>query len=186
MIDFEKYRDCFPKTKGKCNVNYGLYAMWERARQRAAGHSCNTQLYEGLDFTITVQDVIDKFPLDGCCPITRKRFKPGKGRGGATTSASIDRIDASKGYTPDNIRVISLGANCARTADARRGLKYKTTPSRNVGSNHGCAKLTEEDVLDIRTVLYPAGVAKRAIARMYRVSFNTIDAVVKRNTWKHI
>lgn len=38
---------------------------------------------------------------------------PGKGRNPLTT-ASLDRVDPSKGYIPDNIRFVSMWVNHAR------------------------------------------------------------------------
>tara|TARA_S200002703_G_scaffold114343_1_gene99817 strand:+ start:36 stop:614 length:579 start_codon:yes stop_codon:yes gene_type:complete len=67
------------------------------------------------DFTITVED-IEKVDA-AICPILEipmKRYKQ-QYEGGAgyqmPDSKTLDRIDPSKGYTPDNIRVISWAAN---------------------------------------------------------------------------
>ena len=61
----------------------------------------------GLSHTITPCDIVvpDKCPyLD--VPLTNIH-----GNGVVFTNCSIDRIDNSKGYTPDNIQVISRLAN---------------------------------------------------------------------------
>jgi hypothetical protein len=71
--------------------------MWKRAKHRAQYD------YGGIEFSITVEDiVIPKF-----CPYLNVPFDN-------TTkdfAYSLDRIDSSKGYTKDNIRVISVLAN---------------------------------------------------------------------------
>ena len=55
------------------------------------------------------EDVLKIWPEDGMCPALGIRLSLLKE--GRTHSPSIDRIDSSKGYTPDNIQVISTLAN---------------------------------------------------------------------------
>lgn len=70
------------------------YKLWEAARGRAKKYN--------RDFTITVEDI--KIPK--ICPV----FNEPMIRGGKY-APSIDRIDSDKGYTPDNIQIISRRAN---------------------------------------------------------------------------
>lgn len=74
--------------------------MWKQAKHRAKWD------YNGMEFTITVEDI--KIPLK--CPYFNKEFIPLDKEWGY----SLDRIDSSKGYTPDNIQVISYKANKAK------------------------------------------------------------------------
>lgn len=70
------------------------YEMWYNASRR------------GKEFTISIEDIHipDKCPVLGI-PLS-------KGKGSMTdNSPSLDRVDSSRGYTPDNIRVISFRAN---------------------------------------------------------------------------
>ena len=67
---------------------------------------------KGLDFTISIEDIV----VPEKCPVLGIRFKSGAGNGTQSvakleTSPTLDRVDNSKGYTPDNICVISLRAN---------------------------------------------------------------------------
>mgnify|MGYP003123759321 FL=1 len=62
-----------------------------------------------LLFTITMQDVKRKFPKDNICPVTKKPFLFGKEN--RDLNPSIDRIDNTKGYTYDNIAIVSYVAN---------------------------------------------------------------------------
>lgn len=69
------------------------------ARQRARDYN--------REFTITVEDIVipDRCPyLD--IPLIKKELGPR-----ADNQASIDRKDATKGYTKDNIQIISWLAN---------------------------------------------------------------------------
>ena len=63
--------------------------LWSRAKYRAK--------QKGLDFTITKEDIV----IPDTCPLL----------GTPMVSPSLDRIDSSKGYTPDNVWVISNRAN---------------------------------------------------------------------------
>ena len=66
-------------------------------------------LKKGLSFTITMQDIKMKFPKDNICPVTKKPFEYDvKTR---DQNATIDRADNNKGYTCDNIVIVSWTAN---------------------------------------------------------------------------
>lgn len=67
---------------------------------------------KGLEFSITVDDIV----IPKRCPVLGITLKAGVGGGTVSvakleSSPTLDRIDNSKGYTPDNICVISLRAN---------------------------------------------------------------------------
>jgi hypothetical protein len=75
--------------------------MLSRSKSRA--------LAKGLEHTITLEDI--KIP--DTCPLLGIPIKDntGNGRGNCRDSPSLDRLDSSKGYTPDNVWVISNRAN---------------------------------------------------------------------------
>lgn len=101
------------KNKTRCLESYE-YQLWLGARHRAQT--------KGMDFTITLEDI----EIPELCPVlgiplvkrSSERFN----------SPSIDRIDNTKGYTPDNICVISYRANSlknnASPEEMRRVLAY--------------------------------------------------------------
>ena len=62
------------------------------------------------EHTITVDDVRAIYPQDGCCPIFGMKLEFNSA-GFRENSPSIDRIDSTRGYTPDNIQIISWKAN---------------------------------------------------------------------------
>jgi hypothetical protein len=72
-------------------------AIWSRAKYRAK--------QRGLEFTIEQKDIIipDKCPLLGIDIIPKSKDR--------IHSPSLDRKDSKKGYTPDNIWVVSSRAN---------------------------------------------------------------------------
>ena len=71
----------------------------------------------GREFTITKQDVYDAMPEDMICPVLGKPMYVEGQYESRDWSPSLDRKDPSKGYTPDNIQVISSRANWIK-ADA--------------------------------------------------------------------
>lgn len=80
--------------------------MAARAKKRAKK--------KGLDFTITYADIV----VPEHCPILGTKMfwnHTINGRKAQRTTPSLDRIDSSKGYTPDNIQVISYRANCLKS-----------------------------------------------------------------------
>lgn len=60
----------------------------------------------GLEFCLTENDLI----LPDECPILKTTFEKG-----TDYAASIDRIDSSKGYTKDNVWIISRKANIMKS-----------------------------------------------------------------------
>jgi len=53
------------------------------------------------------------------------------------------------------------------------------------GENHPNAKLTSEQVLQIRD-LYSKGFSTNVIARNFKVSTWNVEEIVKRKTWTHL
>lgn len=77
------------------------YWMWYNAKRRADSRS--------IFFNITIKDII----IPEICPVfgipLYSNTKGGKGA--QPNSPTLDRIDVTKGYTKNNIRVISWKAN---------------------------------------------------------------------------
>lgn len=91
---------------GSCNSNRVKnsktteYKLWERARNRASK--------SGIEFSILVEDII----IPEICPYLDLPLEVHKGSsGGRPNSPALDRIDNTKGYTKNNIQVISHLAN---------------------------------------------------------------------------
>jgi hypothetical protein len=83
---------------GKATLEYEL---WNRAKTRSKR--------KGLEFSIKVSDIV----VPKKCPLLGVEMIRSNGKL-SRNSPSLDRIDPHKGYTPDNIWVISQRANSAK------------------------------------------------------------------------
>ena len=110
------------KTVALCNVcNSGRVKtqncevlMYRRAKNRAKE--------KGIEFSITPEDI--HIPKE--CPILKIPLYRTTGRSGAfDNSPSLDRKDSSKGYTKENIWVVSQLANAMKSsADKNTLIKF--------------------------------------------------------------
>lgn len=126
--DVDKCRECIDSySKIRNNVAYDSssrnnrqkieehfknpqYKMFQHARERARE--------KGLQFSLVLSDI--KIPL--YCPILAIPLSVGFGRP-HDGSPTIDRIDNSKGYTKDNVWVISYKANTIKNNSTLSELK---------------------------------------------------------------
>lgn len=69
--------------------------LWKYAKARAK--------YDNMEFDLEISDII----IPEVCPYFKTPFIMGDKQ----LAASLDRIDSSRGYTKDNVRVISYKAN---------------------------------------------------------------------------
>lgn len=81
------------------------YSIWKACKDRASQY--------GMEFSLLLEDIV----IPERCPVLGIKLEAGMGRGRGLglihrdKSPSIDRVDNSKGYTPDNILVVSYRAN---------------------------------------------------------------------------
>lgn len=92
-------------------MNNPLKSLLSVARHRAKR--------KGMEFTLTPEDFM---PVPELCPVLGIPMRQGMGSRDPN-ARSIDRLDSRKGYTPDNVRLISLRAN---------HLKSNATPEESV------------------------------------------------------
>lgn len=87
-------------TRMKDNFDWRLKKCLNGTRARAKA--------KGLDFDLTLEDMYDMWPEDDLCPVLGiEMFFGGK----RDNTPSLDRFDNSKGYTKDNVYLISMRAN---------------------------------------------------------------------------
>lgn len=63
---------------------------------------------KNLEHTLTLEQLIDLYPVDNKCPIFGIELQWGFPK---DSSPSLDRIDSSKGYTYENCQIVSNKAN---------------------------------------------------------------------------
>lgn len=96
------------------DFDYRLQMLINASKQRA---KLNDRKHN-----INVEDIKAIYPVDGCCPIFGLKLEF-NGAGFRDSSPSIDRIDSTKGYTRDNIQVISWKANRIKGASSLQDLE---------------------------------------------------------------
>lgn len=88
------------------------WRMWQRAKQRCKEN--------GREFALVCADIV----IPDVCPILGIPINMNSGRSGAyKNSPSLDRIDNDRGYTVDNIQVISQKANAMKQSATVEELK---------------------------------------------------------------
>ena len=79
------------------------WKMHQRAKQRCKEN--------GREFNLEVSDIV----IPDICPVLGIKLNMNSGKSGAyRNSPSLDRVDNNKGYTKDNIQVISQLANAMK------------------------------------------------------------------------
>jgi hypothetical protein len=108
----------YQKNRRK-DPDYRLKMLLSAAKQRS--------INKNREFNITVDDIKYLWPSNNKCPVFGFELV-WNNAGFRDTSPSIDRIDSSKGYTRDNIQIISWKANSIKSSstveDLRTVLKY--------------------------------------------------------------
>ena len=94
-------RGCDYKIIKKRHIEQPHIRLFHLAKRRASD--------KNIEFLLTKDLIKLKFPKDNKCPVTRKEFKYDiKDK---NQNPTIDRIDNSKGYTPENIVIVSYIVN---------------------------------------------------------------------------
>lgn len=91
------------KLNQECNEKYRETYLYHQAKRRARENN--------VEFNIDRSDII----IPEYCPYLKVKLTSILGKGQLNTNASLDRIDSTKGYTKDNIQVISRLANTMKS-----------------------------------------------------------------------
>lgn len=98
---FAEYSRQYQRARRQ-NFDYRLQMLVNASKQRAK--------LKNIEHSITASDLKAIYPIDGRCPIFGVKLEFNSA-GFRDNSPSVDRIDPNKGYTLDNIQVISWKAN---------------------------------------------------------------------------
>lgn len=98
-------------------------------------------------------------------------------------AATKDRLNTASGdnhYTRRRPELME-----ARKGDAH--WTHRNPDKTSKGEQNGCAKLTEQDVRDIRTTHAAGGISYGELARRYNLrASETVRMLCQRRTWKHV
>lgn len=91
--------ECYYRFKGELGTYMSdvVRHMIKRAKER-----------NRFEVEVLKDDIYAVWPIDNCCSIMGTSFTIG---GDLDTSPSLDRIDPTRGYLPENIQIISNLAN---------------------------------------------------------------------------
>ncbi len=84
------------------NPDHRLQMLLNSSKQRAASRN--------REHSLTLDEIKNLWPEDNKCPVFGFELE-WNSAGFRETSPSIDRIDSNKGYTKDNVQIISWKAN---------------------------------------------------------------------------
>lgn len=105
-----RYRQSMTEEERECQLEKQRTAMKKSRRDNLERHMTNDARkrakQKGIEFSITSEDIF----IPEYCPVLGLELFIGDGKR-SPNSPSLDRIDNTKGYTPDNIMVISTRAN---------------------------------------------------------------------------
>jgi hypothetical protein len=113
------------------NTTHGLagtlrHRIWEQTKKRAKEN--------GVVFTLSVYDMPE---VPARCPVLGIEIKANTVAGPLDSSPSIDRIVASAGYVPGNVRIISNRANRLRSDASAAELLLIATDAARLEREHG-------------------------------------------------
>ena len=117
-INQGKDKNYFLKLRKKYDPNFKEYLNTQKRENSRKNHisimlsnAKKRALKKGLEFTLTKEDII----IPEICPVLKVQFVIGT-RDNYDFTPTIDRIDNSKGYTPDNIQIITNKANSMKNS----------------------------------------------------------------------
>ena len=103
LLNDPDYHDRVKFLKRESGCRNKITSMYNNAKKRAEKHN--------LEFSLKKEDII----IPEKCPLLEVEFIMGRGKDYMYTP-TIDRIDRSKGYTKDNICIVSMLANSMKNA----------------------------------------------------------------------
>ena len=116
-------QNCWHKFKRKNQPEFYLRTRYTEIKQRCSNpNNTRADLYNGVEYC-TKEEFLETFVNNNQF---LKLFEEWKSSGWKNTlSPSIDRIDPKKGYTLDNIQVITHSHNCTKDQTMQEVLVYR-------------------------------------------------------------
>lgn len=105
---------------------------------------------------------------------------------GAVRALLCHACNIGLGFFGDSIEQLQAAITYLQTAETAASTKKKLPDQRGRGEAHSMAKLTEADVLSIRSEHAAGGITSAGIARKRGLCRHHVAAIVKRTTWRHL
>ncbi len=122
----------------------------------------NTAIKRGLDFTLTMDDLEDLFQKqDQRCPYTGWKLTFASSTTAYDGTASLDRIDSSKGYVKGNVQWVNKHVNLMKNAHTHEDF---VELCKAIARQHGTWEPVQEITARVSTMgCYPTNAPKREI-----------------------
>jgi hypothetical protein len=85
----------------------------------------------------------------------------------------------------DNKRCVRPSHLYLGTCQTNAQDRFERKGSGNKGMKHGCAKLTDDQVREMRR-LYAAGVRQTQLCKQFGMSHPVVSTIVRRKVWTHV
>ena len=141
--------NCSMSTHGESRTR--LNQIWRDMKLRGNGKYCSGNWYDG----VTICDEWKEY----------EPFRDWALANGYNDTLTIDRIDNSKGYSPDNCR-------------------WATPLEQTL--NRDATKLNEQAVIAMRYAHYVMGKQQKDIAKAYQIPKSRAGQAIRGDTWKHV
>jgi hypothetical protein len=120
MVKSKQYKDgIFPYCK-PCMKTCSLEQRKNNPLQRILANAKSSAKKRNIEFSLNIEDIV----IPEFCPYLGIKLTITAGEGLLETAATIDRIDNLKGYTKDNIMIISHKANRVKGELSKEMLLY--------------------------------------------------------------
>lgn len=107
----------YQRTRDK-RIKRSLAYKEQNVQRKILGDARASAKRKGLVFDLTIEDIV----IPSHCKYLETPLKLELGKGLVWSNPSIDRIDSSKGYTKDNIQIISRKANTMKNCSTEAEL----------------------------------------------------------------
>jgi len=120
LVAAVKYENVHTVTKTTNNGALAINKLLQRKKLpknhlRVCGVNTDCCVLETIEGFNLDEEFLNKiYPTDNLCPLLKIPLFRGE-KNSCPNSPTLDRIDSSKGYTKDNVQVISLKANTAKS-----------------------------------------------------------------------
>jgi hypothetical protein len=153
---------CWPYGGGRTARGYGVYAIKSAGRRKRMFMAHRVAFFLSNGFIDNSKDVCHSCDNPPCC----------------------NGAHLFLGTALDNLLDASAKGRMLQWKERNPAIIYPERMPR--GITHGKAKLTDEQVSDIRKRYSPPMVTVYKLAKEFKVAWQTVDKIVKGKAWRHL